>query len=239
MSPRPAVAWRPWTGPPTRTRAEDRRRCLTTPSIRPSSRRRRPPERRGSRPDPRRARDAPQRGRFGASATPSPTAEPPRRPKQPGKAIRLEVTEGGRKVVNLRIPLALGRAALSRVPGLIRRHHRPHPRSDRSRDHRSDRPRRRGLRRRRPHRHRVGKDHRHDARPAPSHLRPGHALRARRAAAWLICERVPPRWTRWGTRRGRTRRPGSSRALGTLSGRRLIALGGSVVADRMRCGSAR
>ena len=40
------------------------------------------------------------------------------RAKEPGKAIRLEVTEGGRKVVNLRIPLALGRAALGRVPGL-------------------------------------------------------------------------------------------------------------------------
>ena len=40
------------------------------------------------------------------------------RAKEPGKAIRLEVTEGGRKVVNLRIPLALGRAALDRVPGL-------------------------------------------------------------------------------------------------------------------------
>jgi hypothetical protein len=36
----------------------------------------------------------------------------------PGRAIRLEVTEGGRKVVNLRVPLALGRAALQRVPGL-------------------------------------------------------------------------------------------------------------------------
>lgn len=36
----------------------------------------------------------------------------------PGRALRLEVTEGGRKVVNLRVPIALGRAALSRVPGL-------------------------------------------------------------------------------------------------------------------------
>ena len=36
----------------------------------------------------------------------------------PGRAIRLEVTENGRKVVNLRVPLALGRAALNRVPGL-------------------------------------------------------------------------------------------------------------------------
>ena len=36
----------------------------------------------------------------------------------PGRAIRVEVTEAGRKVVNLRVPLALGRAALDRVPGL-------------------------------------------------------------------------------------------------------------------------
>ena len=35
-----------------------------------------------------------------------------------GRAIRLEVTENGRKVVNLRVPLALGRAALDRIPGL-------------------------------------------------------------------------------------------------------------------------
>jgi hypothetical protein len=44
------------------------------------------------------------------------TAAPPA--GGPGRAIRLEVTEGGRKVVNLRVPIALGRAALSRVPGL-------------------------------------------------------------------------------------------------------------------------
>jgi hypothetical protein len=36
----------------------------------------------------------------------------------PGRALRVEVTEGGRKVVNLRVPLSLGRAALSRIPGL-------------------------------------------------------------------------------------------------------------------------
>jgi hypothetical protein len=36
----------------------------------------------------------------------------------PGRALRVEVTEAGRKVVNLRVPLALGRAALQRVPGL-------------------------------------------------------------------------------------------------------------------------
>jgi SHOCT-like protein len=36
----------------------------------------------------------------------------------PGRAIRIEVTDQGRKVVNLRVPLALGRAALTRIPGL-------------------------------------------------------------------------------------------------------------------------
>jgi hypothetical protein len=31
---------------------------------------------------------------------------------------RIEVQEGGRQVVNLRVPLSLGRLALSRIPGL-------------------------------------------------------------------------------------------------------------------------
>ncbi len=35
-----------------------------------------------------------------------------------GRAIRVEVMEDGRKVVNLRVPLALGKAALDRIPGL-------------------------------------------------------------------------------------------------------------------------
>lgn len=35
-----------------------------------------------------------------------------------GRAIRVEVTESGRQVVNLRVPLALGQDALRRVPGL-------------------------------------------------------------------------------------------------------------------------
>jgi hypothetical protein len=34
------------------------------------------------------------------------------------RAIRIEVSDQGRKVVNLRVPLALGRAALDRIPGL-------------------------------------------------------------------------------------------------------------------------
>jgi hypothetical protein len=59
-----------------------------------------------------------------ATAAPPPdhdaenATEPTTRSRQPGRAIRLEVTENGRKVVNLRVPLALGRAALDRVPGL-------------------------------------------------------------------------------------------------------------------------
>jgi hypothetical protein len=35
-----------------------------------------------------------------------------------GRALRVEITEAGRNVVNLRVPLALGRAALERVPGI-------------------------------------------------------------------------------------------------------------------------
>jgi hypothetical protein len=59
-----------------------------------------------SNPAPTRDRD---RGADGDGDTPR---------RGPGRAIRLEVTEKGRKVVNLRIPLSLGRAALDRVPGL-------------------------------------------------------------------------------------------------------------------------
>ncbi len=36
----------------------------------------------------------------------------------PARAIRIEVSESGRQVVNLRVPLALGREALNRIPGL-------------------------------------------------------------------------------------------------------------------------
>lgn len=34
------------------------------------------------------------------------------------RALRIEVSEGGRKVVNLRVPLSLGRMAIDNVPGL-------------------------------------------------------------------------------------------------------------------------
>jgi len=36
----------------------------------------------------------------------------------PAKNLRVEVTDGGRAVINLRIPLSLGRAALNQVPGI-------------------------------------------------------------------------------------------------------------------------
>ena len=36
----------------------------------------------------------------------------------PPTAIRIEVSDKGRKVVNLRIPIPLGRMALDRIPGL-------------------------------------------------------------------------------------------------------------------------
>jgi hypothetical protein len=36
----------------------------------------------------------------------------------PAKTLRIEVTDAGRAVVNLRIPLSLGRAALTQIPGI-------------------------------------------------------------------------------------------------------------------------
>ncbi len=56
--------------------------------------------------------------RMSGSATDDTDGDADARQRGPGRAIRLEVTENGRKVVNLRVPLALGRAALNRVPGL-------------------------------------------------------------------------------------------------------------------------
>lgn len=36
----------------------------------------------------------------------------------PARALRVEITDRGRTVVNLRVPLSLGRAAINRVPGI-------------------------------------------------------------------------------------------------------------------------
>ena len=37
---------------------------------------------------------------------------------RPARALRIEVAESGRTVINLRVPLSLGRAALDQVPGI-------------------------------------------------------------------------------------------------------------------------
>jgi hypothetical protein len=37
---------------------------------------------------------------------------------RPGSVVRIEVSDGGRKVINLRVPLALGRNAIDNVPGI-------------------------------------------------------------------------------------------------------------------------
>jgi hypothetical protein len=60
------------------------------------------------------ALDAAQAGgsRPAASATDSSTGD------SPARALRVEITERGRTVVNLRVPLSLGRAAINRVPGI-------------------------------------------------------------------------------------------------------------------------
>jgi len=48
-----------------------------------------------------------------------PPARPATKPaSEPARQVRVEVTERGRSVVNLRVPLALGQAAVSYVPGL-------------------------------------------------------------------------------------------------------------------------
>jgi hypothetical protein len=53
--------------------------------------------------------------------TTRPAAEPLVKPAGDGtggRAIRIEISDRGRKVIHLRVPLALGRAALDRIPGL-------------------------------------------------------------------------------------------------------------------------
>ena len=80
----------------------------------PAARRRRPP-------DGRRGCSAPRRPEAAQAPPPSAPAAPgePGPPTtRPASAVRIEVSDAGRKVVNLRIPLALGRTALGGVPGL-------------------------------------------------------------------------------------------------------------------------
>jgi hypothetical protein len=58
-----------------------------------------------------------ERGEPGDSAA-IPPASPSMPSGDPARHVRVEVTEHGRSVVNLRVPLALGQAAVSYVPGL-------------------------------------------------------------------------------------------------------------------------
>jgi hypothetical protein len=70
-----------------------------------------------SEPRSARARDEePGVGRTSPGPSEGPAAEPV--PSQGATAIRIQVTEAGRQVVNLRVPLALGRMALDHIPGL-------------------------------------------------------------------------------------------------------------------------
>ena len=53
-----------------------------------------------------------------APAQPGAAIPPEGSQDAPISAVRIEVSDGGRKVINLRVPLALGRSALNGVPGL-------------------------------------------------------------------------------------------------------------------------
>ncbi|MFL5640761.1 MAG: hypothetical protein ACJ77V_12115 [Chloroflexota bacterium] len=56
-------------------------------------------------------------GDEGTSET-SPARADTRPDDRPGRTLRVQVTEKGRTVINLRIPLSLGRAAITQVPGI-------------------------------------------------------------------------------------------------------------------------
>jgi hypothetical protein len=60
-------------------------------------------------------------GQAASSGSPRPgaaSAEPSSPDAAPAKAIRVEVREAGRTVINLRVPLSLGRSAIDQVPGI-------------------------------------------------------------------------------------------------------------------------
>ena len=61
---------------------------------------------------------AADRGAARAAAVDEDVQPDPASNRDPAKTLRVEVTDGGRAVVNLRIPLSLGRAALNQVPGI-------------------------------------------------------------------------------------------------------------------------
>ncbi len=53
-----------------------------------------------------------------AGFDPAPGSAADREAAGPARALRIQVSEAGRSVINLRIPLSLGRAAISSVPGI-------------------------------------------------------------------------------------------------------------------------
>ena len=69
---------------------------------------------RGGRPDPR----CPGCPGAGPSRPAAGSAAEPSAGDSPARALRVEITERGRTVINLRVPLSLGRAAINRVPGI-------------------------------------------------------------------------------------------------------------------------
>ncbi len=56
--------------------------------------------------------------RGGASTTPSYATPPETDPQERPRYARLEVRDKGRRVVDVRVPISLGRFALDRIPGL-------------------------------------------------------------------------------------------------------------------------
>lgn len=62
--------------------------------------------------------DALERREETSGQRPQPAPQPPGAERGQPRFARIEVTESGRKAVDLRIPLSIGRRALSFIPGL-------------------------------------------------------------------------------------------------------------------------
>jgi hypothetical protein len=65
---------------------------------------------------------APDPGSGPVDGSPGPAGGTERAPGSSPRFARLEVREGGKRVVDLRVPISLGRLALGRVPGLSAQH---------------------------------------------------------------------------------------------------------------------
>ena len=60
----------------------------------------------------------PRGGAPGAGGTSQKAADVSPPDASPARILRVQVTEHGRTIINLRIPLSLGRAAIAQVPGI-------------------------------------------------------------------------------------------------------------------------